>query len=46
MKKTIIIILALITISGCSSKPPLPPEPVGDFTPVNPDEVYLSELSL
>lgn len=46
MKKAAILALVLLTITGCSSKPPKAPEPVGDFTPVNPDKVHLSELSL
>ena len=46
MKNITYIALLLLAVSGCTSKPPQPPEPVGEFTPVNPDNVHISELKL
>jgi predicted small lipoprotein YifL len=43
---SIVLILLVFSFSGCSSKPPQPPEPIGEFTPVNPDNVHISELKL
>lgn len=43
MKK--IMLVLLLFMAGCSTAP-LPPEPTGKFTPVNPDEVRLSELKI
>ncbi|WP_190319287.1 lipoprotein [Candidatus Enterovibrio escicola] len=46
MQKILIILMATLALSACSSKPPSPPEPKGEFIPVNPDQVQISELKL
>ncbi len=46
MKKITLITLLFLIISGCASKPPQAPEPVGEFTPVNPDNINIEELKL
>lgn len=40
------LILIIVVISGCSSSIPLPPEPTGEMTSVNPSVVRLSDLEL
>jgi hypothetical protein len=43
------MILFLLAISGCSSQPPSPPpapEPIGDYSPVNPSVINLSDLKI
>ena len=46
MKKIIFAIVVTLTLAACSSKPPPPIEPKGEFTPVNPSEINLSDLKL
>jgi hypothetical protein len=36
--------LLVVLNAACSSKPPESPQPEGEFTPVNPDEINLSDL--
>lgn len=33
--RSVISILALIVVAGCSGVPPKPPLPVGDYRPIN-----------
>ena len=46
MKKIIFAIVVTLALSACSSKPPPPVGPEGEFTPVNPSEINLSDLKL
>ena len=49
MKKLKILvfqILVLTMAAGCTSKPPLAPEPKGEFTPVNPDNIHIKDLKV
>lgn len=46
MKKMIGVCLVVFLFSGCASSPPKPPEPKGDFTPVNPKKVNALDLKI
>lgn len=46
MKKLTILAMLILATTGCASKPPEPPEPTGEFTPVNPDSIHISDLKL
>lgn len=36
MKKLIAVLTTAILVTGCSSSPPKPPQPSGEWVPVNP----------
>lgn len=44
--KKLLLLIVLAAVTGCSATIPLPPEPKGKMTSVNPDVVRLSDLEL
>ena len=40
------MLILIAAVGGCASSLPLPPEPEGEMTAINPDVVRLSDLEL
>jgi hypothetical protein len=44
MRKLFVFGLVLATLSGCAMSPPKPPEPQGDYRPVNSNQYLIKRI--